>query len=1727
MPPHLRRGCAVRAAAILAAMALATPVHAGIQRIPHGNESPVYGNWFQPLPNGNVVVADPGYDVPGGAQNVGAVSLFASDGRLIQRTVGQQAGDALGWYGIALLSNGHYVVSSPQWGSPGMARRGAVTWGHAERGLPEVISPTNSLVGDSTGDSVGFGGVLALPNGHYVVLSLDWRGVGAATWSRGDGSTVGPVSAANSLVGSRTYDFLEERTEVLPDSTVLLLLNQWDNGSTRNAGAVVWLRGDAPTTGTIGPANALVGSTTDDFRNAYLFPVPGGRVAFAAPYWDAPGKVDAGAVLVASGSARRTGPVSEQNAWVGAAAGDLLGLGISHPDYRGIVPLANGELAVLSPTWGGRRGAVHRIPNAPEFVGVSSLDNAVVGRYADEYVGNGGVVPTPEGGLVVVSPEAWSQPSLRRAAGAITVVPPGFGRTVLDASNSWFGIAAEDRWGSGGVLRLSDGRWLVGSGWIDHQGLVDAGGVGVVSGTAGTGGIVDAATLWFGNQANARFGEVDRFGRDAAWAALPNGEALVPVDAYRLSGATRAGVLHVHNDTPRGVLRPENVVAMPGTPVATLALANGRFAAVFSGGIAFDEGGRLPADVDTAPGRRWSPQAGGAFFRALALSNGRIAVLADATGQDGRMTMTLSTLGPDQPTGTLGPTNSATNLPLCYPHLAEMPGGRFTLFSASQFAMGCSLGSYVLASTSSRLLAGARDWEVADGDIVGYDADYPPLPHFDAVAGRLTHGDRGAVVRMSLDGGDRPPTWRRAPAITPELLPRSWSALIADAEAVDADGDPITYTYQWRRNGESIAGANGPRHVLTMADRGAALSVRVSASAGGQTITAEPWVSVPANQLPDRPSLAIQGRAEPGQTLSAALGPLGDPDGDAVSVSYAWTTAPGPALGTGASYLVREADVDRRLTLTVTISDGRDSVTVSQDVFVNPPSPVATDDRFVVDGPEFFIPAPGVLGNDLHVPPANQRSLVIVSRRGDDTALELTLGTDGSLRGHAGRNTDGTAVVRYRLCRTTGSMACAEAEATLERRSRVLAVDDALRVRIDAPSVLLSPLANDLLPADAPTASITLLGNTAGARASVEGLRVRFVPDSDPTRVDLLHYRVCVAASRCSEAAMEVRNSPGAITEPSMRWDRGRTDVGTIIRPGGLRAHVAAFPPVAALPVSGAVRHAARDADPMGLAVDERLLSFHELAPAGAPRRFLVSGASPFVVGLDRNRNGRADREERLCAGRDFRPTLFDPADVVGGWCEIDGAAESRTADRFWVLAYSHRPLQGYSVETTLVAVDIHAVALEEGAGFSAWRTERSYLPNRSFLAMSWDRSDLWRLHHAVGFLRFQRMDGTSEWWPYRVSHMGGGSGASEPVAVAPGTRAMLPVYMPHTVSEMTHFVDVPPGARRLRFVPTGTTPAELRAARVALPTGSPSSPRVARGPAAADATHRSGSASGAAPLEIENPAAGRWYFAATSNTGEIGFVDTAVDLEATAPTLRPGSYFNPDRSGHGLFVYPAADQWAALWYAYTGGEAGDATWYYAQAAAPTGNGVWRAPLFRSTWFGGRNHLAPAGHLTLTAAANDRITFTYTIEGITGSETLSAFGRGCPRIAGRTLDKSGHWFNPARSGTGYSVQLLPDYEFYVAFGYDASGDADFRIAEGPRVDAREARFDVAELTGFCPLCERRTAPERQTTGRFTRTINDDGTMRFQAVPAPGQPTGGTWTFDEPVQPLGGLQGCAP
>jgi hypothetical protein len=95
------------------------------------------------------------------------------------------------------------VVSSFFWNG----YRGAATWGDGTIGITGVVEASNSLVGSSPNDRVGYGtngydGVTALSNGNYVVGSPNWDGNrGAATWGDGTIGIIGPVSDQNSLVG--------------------------------------------------------------------------------------------------------------------------------------------------------------------------------------------------------------------------------------------------------------------------------------------------------------------------------------------------------------------------------------------------------------------------------------------------------------------------------------------------------------------------------------------------------------------------------------------------------------------------------------------------------------------------------------------------------------------------------------------------------------------------------------------------------------------------------------------------------------------------------------------------------------------------------------------------------------------------------------------------------------------------------------------------------------------------------------------------------------------------------------------------------------------------------------------------------------------------------------------------------------------------------------------------------------------------------------------------------------------------------------------------------------------------------------------------------------------------------------------------------------------------------------------------------------------------------------
>ena len=253
-----------------------------------------FGTQVTVLPNGNFVVTDPSYDAPGPIADVGRVYLYnGATLALINTMTGTAANDAIGsdntGKAVKVLANGDYVVTSSAWNGG----RGAATRCSATTGCPATISSANSLVGTVSTDNVGSDGVVALPNGNYVVRSSGWDNgatsdVGAITWCNGTTGCTGLISAANSRVGSTAGD----RVGLFG---IVLLANGnyvtqdlfWSNGAATFAGAVSFCGGTAPCTGAVSVANSLIGTTPNEFTGDQgIFPLTNGNYVVANDLWD-------------------------------------------------------------------------------------------------------------------------------------------------------------------------------------------------------------------------------------------------------------------------------------------------------------------------------------------------------------------------------------------------------------------------------------------------------------------------------------------------------------------------------------------------------------------------------------------------------------------------------------------------------------------------------------------------------------------------------------------------------------------------------------------------------------------------------------------------------------------------------------------------------------------------------------------------------------------------------------------------------------------------------------------------------------------------------------------------------------------------------------------------------------------------------------------------------------------------------------------------------------------------------------------------------------------------------------------------------------------------------------------------------------------------------------------------------------------------------------------------
>jgi hypothetical protein len=406
---------------------------------------------------------------------------------------------------IYALTNGNYVVSSPQWSFANLPNAGAATWGNGATGVPRgVVSAGNSLVGTRTGDLIGFGstGVTVLSNGNYVISSPFWSDdivnqVGAVTWGGGSTPTSGFISPANSVTGNKVNDFVGiNGVYALTNGNYVVCSSLWGNGNIASAGAVTWLSGAVGSSGVVTAANSLVGASTGNrVGSGGAVALTNGNYVAISHLWDNGGLTDAGAVTWGPGGTGIKGvAITSGNSMVGGSENDQVG-------SAGVTRLTNGNFVVVSPLWDhgvhDNAGAVTWGNGNASITGLVSASNSLVGAEAFGYVGSdldgfNHVVALSDGNYVVGSP-LWSTDS-----GALTWGHGTLGTTkgAVSAANSLIGDHFSDRIGSlrngAQVKVLSNGGYIsIAPFWNTSIGAVTLGAAG--GGTVGV--VADANSV--------------------------------------------------------------------------------------------------------------------------------------------------------------------------------------------------------------------------------------------------------------------------------------------------------------------------------------------------------------------------------------------------------------------------------------------------------------------------------------------------------------------------------------------------------------------------------------------------------------------------------------------------------------------------------------------------------------------------------------------------------------------------------------------------------------------------------------------------------------------------------------------------------------------------------------------------------------------------------------------------------------------------------------------------------------------------------------------------------------------------------------------------------------------------------------------------------------------------------------------------------------------------------
>src|SRR5215211_6171073 len=186
-----------------------------------------------------------------------------------------------------------------------------------------------------------------------------------------------------------------------------------------------------------------------------------------------------------------------------------------------------------------------------------------------------------------------------------------------------------------------------------------------------------------------------------------------------------------------------------------------------------------------------------------------------------------------------------------------------------------------------------------------------------------------------------------------QTSPRTNDTLTATVTSHDANGDQVTYAYQWTKNGVDLAGRTAATLNLAAAgngDKGDQIALRVTASDGTSTSAPRTSSSVVVQNSPPTATVSLNNHTPGTNALLTATATRADADGDGVTLTYVWKVNGVVRKTTSASTSLTDTfdlsqagngDAGDTITVEVTPFDGSVSGAVANDTAVVDAAPSA------------------------------------------------------------------------------------------------------------------------------------------------------------------------------------------------------------------------------------------------------------------------------------------------------------------------------------------------------------------------------------------------------------------------------------------------------------------------------------------------------------------------------------------------------------------------------------------------------------------------------------------------------------------------------------------------------------------------------------------------------------------------------------------------------------------